>query len=111
MLRITFLELIEALNKEKDNGSTDYLLEECKYIDSSNIKYETKQKSKIVDQRRWCTRKESVFKIDEYYLAVSWDDPATEEQEGQDTNCSIYEVFPKEKTIVEYVSGESNGII
>lgn len=37
------------------------------------------------------------------YLAAVWDDPATEMQDGQATYCTVFEVKPTRKEVVEFI--------
>lgn len=47
-----------------------------------------------LDEHRWYTRKLDVYrrKADGALAGVTWEDPATEEQEGQDRNALVVEV-------------------
>ncbi|MEG1256652.1 ATP-binding protein [Clostridium sp.] len=49
-------------------------------------------KENMLDQSRWSICKEQIYKYKNLYLRVVWDDPATEMQEGQETNCKVMEV-------------------
>lgn len=43
----------------------------------------------IIDQSRWSLQKEMIFKYKNLFFKVNWDDPATEMQDGQDTNFTM----------------------
>ena len=103
MKREDFDTLLKELRGEIDSETNGYCaVEDSEYIHNNDIDFEEVQ-SKIIDQSRWSVMKEVVFKIaDTYFISVVWNDPATEMQDGQDTDCTIYEVEPKEKTIIEY---------
>ena len=103
MKRGEFDKLLKVLKNEVDYDSNGYwVVEDSEYIYDNKIEVKEVH-SQILDQSRWSITKEVVFKIaDEYYISVVWNDPATEMQDGQDTDCTIYEVEPREKTIIEY---------
>lgn len=103
MTRKEFDKIFQMLKSEIKYDTNGYwLIEENDYIYDNKIEVEEVY-SDVIDQGRWSITKDAVFRIGgEYFISVVWDDPATEMQEGQDTNCEIYEVEPFEKTIIEY---------
>lgn len=111
MQRKEFISLLKTLEEyiklhPYTNGSClpeweiDELYSENIHIDHMNILYESPQ--------RWYIPQHDVYLlydyIDscEYYIMVNWNCPSTERQAGQETNCEVYEVVPKEKTIITY---------
>lgn len=54
------------------------------------------------ERHRWSIEKTAVYCYKNQYFALNWLDPATEGQEGQETDCKIYEVKPVNKTITEF---------
>lgn len=103
MKREDFDKLLKELRNEINDYSNGYgIIEDSDYIYNNKIKTEEVY-SEVLDQNRWSVVKEVVFKIaDKYYISVVWNDPATEMQDGQNTDCEIYEVEPFEETVVKY---------
>lgn len=95
-----FLEKIEEIKENKNDYSNGYLVEEL-FPESERIKEE------IIGSSRWSNTKIQIYKFKEMYLQVCWEEPATEMQEGQDTNLEIEEVKPVKKEIIDYISMES----
>lgn len=103
MKRKEFEGILKMLKLDIGDDTNGYwLVEDNDYIYDNKIDIEEVY-SEVVDQGRWSVAKNVVFKIGgKYYISVVWNDPATEMQEGQPTECMIYEVEPFEKTVVEY---------
>jgi len=93
-------ELINELKEEANEYSNGYWIEDAGCM--KDIEYTTVQNGLVLDESRWSLLKETVIKIGDRYIGISWDDPATECQDGQETNINFYEVKPVEKTIIEY---------
>jgi hypothetical protein len=66
--------------------------------------YKSVTKEEIYDQTRWSVYKSIVVKHTETgkFYTVWWGEGATENQDGQDEPCGMYEVEPKEVTVIEY---------
>ena len=66
--------------------------------------------NKIVDTGRWTNKHELIFKHDNKFYRVNYDEPATEMQEGcgywefkkNDEMIDVKEVYPVKKTIIVY---------
>lgn len=101
-------EEFELLLKELRNGINSYtdghsLIEDSDYLCENNIEVQEVEDN-IVGHSRWAVDREVIYKIaDEFYISVQWDSPATEMQEGQDTNCTVCEVRPIQRLITEFV--------
>lgn len=62
----------------------------------------------LIDEHRWYNILRNVFKCEDgSYFEVTWDDPATEMQEGQDYNSRACLVEPQEVTVTQYVKVKS----
>ncbi len=57
----------------------------------------------IMEQCKFHLTTQEVYSNGEHYFAVMYDAPATILQEGGDTNLDVYEVVPKEFTVLKYV--------
>lgn len=55
-----------------------------------------------ISAHRWYNRVIDVFERDGEFVAVEWDEPASELQEDQDYNAEVYEVEPYEATVTKY---------
>jgi len=93
-------ELIENLKTEADEYSCGYFIEEAECMEG--VEYEVMCQGLVLDERRWYLLKETIIKVGDKYIGILWDDPATECQDGQETNIDFYEVEPVEKVIIEY---------
>jgi hypothetical protein len=93
-------DLIKDLTEEAGDYANGHWVEDAECM--RDIEYDVVQDGLVLDQRRWSNLKESVIKIGGRYIAFSWDDPATEQQDGQNTDIEFYEVEPHEKVTVEY---------
>lgn len=58
--------------------------------------------SHILDHNRWEVKKMFIYSIGDYYIQVIWDDPATEMQSGQVTNCIVNEVEPYPCSVIAF---------
>lgn len=59
----------------------------------------------IVNQGRWTTSYESVYRFsDNSYVEFAWDEGSTEYQDDADANLEVYEVEPYEETVIKYRS-------
>lgn len=57
-------------------------------------------KKVIHEQNRWSVTTSQVFMVDnKFYIEACWQEPATESQEGQETQMEVYEVRPSKKVI------------
>jgi len=84
-------EVAEAILKWDDNDEVD--------------NYEEVTVAKITGQSRWTTYYSQIYrnKIDNTFWMISWGRGSTEIQDGGPEDISVYQVEPREKTIVEYV--------
>ncbi|HIG0358908.1 TPA: AAA family ATPase [Clostridium sporogenes] len=91
-----FNKKLEEIKDNINDYSNGYILEdlfpEAKFIDEE-----------LGEHSRWSIQKTRYYEYKGIFFAVSWDDPATEMQEGQDTNCEIIEVKPTKKEVVEFI--------
>lgn len=101
--------IIEEINKNKRYNS--YGFDICELVsDETYRKFEFNEVHiETGEGSRWSINKYVVTKITDRetnrvigYIKSAWDHPATEMQEGQDTNLKVYEVFPKEVTTTIY---------
>ena len=99
MNRQEFEELMEDLSN--DIGDYDNA-NDIIYSKKFPSKKEFVVKNEVIDRSRWSIAMKTIVKIDEFYMAIEWDSPATECQEGQETDCTIYEVEPYEVTVTKY---------
>lgn len=76
------------------------------FLWGDNKDYEAVAGKKIVDRRRWSVTMSRVYKklSDGTFWELVWDEPATEQQDGQEYNAYMHEVEPKEVTIIQYVA-------
>lgn len=88
-------EYVEKINALDDSERFDDVIEkhECaKVLDRE-----------LIDESRWSIRLRNVYSCpDDSYFEVTWDEPATEEQEGQDYNNVACLVEPREVTVTQY---------
>jgi len=103
-------EILEELKSNTGEYSTGWDLDE--YITTKEFEEEYSWHvvhDEIEDGGRWSIMQYVVTQITEnktgerFYFEACWDDPATEMQEGQSTNLSIYEVVPHEVTVIKYI--------
>ncbi|BDR84909.1 AAA family ATPase [Clostridium tetani] len=91
-----FNKKLEEIKQSIGNYSKGYIAEdifpEAKFI-----------KEEIGEQSRWSIQKTHIYDYKGIYFAVSWDDPATEMQDGQETYCTVFEVKPTRKEVVEFI--------
>ena len=101
MIRLEFESLLRDLESKIEYDDCGYDV-----FDRIPQKYDwtyIKDGEIVGDGGRWTVEKRSIIKIeDKYYIAVDWNAPSTEMQEGQHTNCSINEVIPTERTEIYY---------
>ena len=63
-------------------------------------KHSYEYKKVIHEQNRWSVTTSQVFMVDnKFYIEACWQEPATESQEGQETQMEVYEVRPSKKVI------------
>ncbi|MBA4509165.1 AAA family ATPase [Clostridium sporogenes] len=91
-----FNKKLEEIKNNINDYSNGYIIEDI-FPEADFIKEE------LGEQSRWSIQKTVYYQYKGMYLAVYWDDPATEMQEGQDTNCEIIEVKPTKKEVVEFI--------
>lgn len=91
-----FNKKLEEIKNNINDYSNGYIVEDI-FPEADFIKEE------LGEQSRWSIQKTLYYEYKGMYLAIDWDDPATEMQEGQDTNCQAYEVKPTKKEIVEFI--------
>lgn len=91
-----FNKKLEELKEAINDYSTGYIVEDL-FQEAQHIK------TKIVGQSRWSVQKAAYYQYKGFYFVVRWDDPATEMQDGQDTNCTIYEAKPTKKEVIEFI--------
>lgn len=61
--------------------------------------------AEIVDQSRWSTHYRQVFKhVDDSFWRFSWSRGSTEYQDNGPENIFIEQVYPKEVTVIKYVT-------
>lgn len=98
-----FQKLLKALREEVELESEGTnLIDTSPYISKHNINVSLIEEA-VLDQRRWSNLKEAIYGVGNRYIRVCWDDPATEMQAGQYTNCTIEEVKPKKIIKIIYV--------
>ncbi|MBY6965287.1 AAA family ATPase [Clostridium botulinum] len=91
-----FNKKLEEIKDNINDYSNGYIVEDI-FPEADFIKEE------LGEQSRWSIQKTVYYQYKGMYLAVYWDDPATEMQEGQDTNCETIEVKPTKKEVVEFI--------
>lgn len=66
--------------------------------------YESVTEEEIVDQSRWSTFYNQVFKnrVDGTYWKIHWSRGSTEQQDNGIEDIEFQQVFPKQKTITVY---------
>jgi hypothetical protein len=57
----------------------------------------------IVGTGRWSVDRQAVYKYDNRYWQVSYQEPATEYQDWDKEDYTVHEVFPVEVTVTKYV--------
>lgn len=95
-----FLEKIEEIKENINDYSDEDLIEDT--FEKIEV-----VRSTIIDRNRWSLVKENIYRYKNWYIRARWNAPATEMQEGQDTNLEIEEVKPVKKEIIDYISIES----
>lgn len=90
-----FDKKIEEIKSNIDNYSTGVTVEDI-FIEANIVK------TKVLGQSRWSIQKAQYFEYKGMYFVAIWDDPATEMQEGQDTNLEIKIVKPVKKQITDF---------
>ena len=88
--QFSFEEIIENLRKEIGNYTYD-IVEDSKFLYENKIRLE-QMETKILDRSRWSVLTQVIYKYKNRYLTVVWNDPATECQDGQETDCQVFEV-------------------
>lgn len=58
--------------------------------------------TQIGEPGRWSYNKTCIYKYKNMFFAVSWEEPSTELQDGQETSLEIYRVNPVEKTVTTF---------
>jgi len=99
----------KTLIKELQNSTTDYdsyfediifsTLDRLGFADTEEFVYVADMQ---VEKHRWHARVKSIFKINDYFVAVEYDEPLTEMQEGQSTNPEFYYVKPYTVETIKY---------
>lgn len=81
-------------------------LEEDEGLGPDDVKYgipnATQVSNKYRDSGRWSEHWTAVFKRDDEYVALDYEVPATEMQEGGDFYSEVYAVRPVEVTVTKY---------
>lgn len=99
-----FEEILQIIKKEIDIYSTPWAVYDI--LEELQVSYKIVLEGEILSKNRWSNTTQEVLQIGNRYLEIVWDAPATESQEGQDTNMKINEVFPHKKTIIVYLTKE-----
>lgn len=87
--KLTILDELRAAGEDYDDVLWDRDLEPIK--------------KDLLSKHRWYSRVREIYQDGTFYFAVEYSEPATEYQEGQETNPKFYEVRPVEKKIIDYV--------
>lgn len=58
--------------------------------------------TQIGEPGRWSYNKTCIYKYKNMFFAVSWEEPSTELQDGQETSLEIYRVNPVEKMVTTF---------
>ncbi len=91
-----FNKKLEEIKNNINDYSNGYIVEDI-FPDAEFIREE------IGEQSRWSIQKTAFYEYKGMYLAVDWNDPATEMQEGQDTDCRVFEVKPTKKEMIQFI--------
>lgn len=81
-------EIRDKINPYSKGYIVDDLFPEAEKIDTQ-----------IGEPGRWSYNKTYIYKYKNMFFAVSWEEPSTELQDGQETYLNIYRVNPKEKRV------------
>lgn len=66
----------------------------------------------IVGSKRWSNTTTVVYRfVDDSFVRFTWDEPATEMQEGQELNTRVKVVIPKTVETVIYVTPEEADLL
>ncbi len=100
-------KVIEAVKEEAGDYTGGSWIEDCVPSELYNSLAEFKCIEITSDgESRWSISKTAIWKVKDdvetAYLAASWEAPATEMQEGQDTMLELYEVKPIEVMVTRY---------
>lgn len=74
-------EIQENITNYSDGDLVQEIFEEANFV-----------KEYYGEQSRWSIQKIEIYEYKGMYIKAIWDEPATEIQEGQETNLSVYEV-------------------
>lgn len=98
---MNFEKLLQIIKEKINIESTPW--EVYDILEELQVSYKSVSEE-ILSINRWSITTQKVLQIEDRYLEMVWDAPATESQEGQDTNMEINEVFPHKKTITVYLT-------
>lgn len=97
-------ELLERVVGLIEIGDSKFLLSEGEEVDVWDL---TEYADKVVvdvitDTTRWDVYKRKVLQFGDKFLELTWSEGATENQDYDNDDLEMREVFPREKTITVY---------
>lgn len=97
-------ELLERVVGLIEIGDSKFLLSEGEEVDAWDLEEyaDAVMVDEITDQSRWDVYKRKVLKFGDKFLELTWSEGATENQDYDNDDLEMREVFPKEKTITVY---------
>lgn len=98
-------KIIELVDKFKEDVShPQFLLEDAvtEVLGDEGLKEFEEIKTINYDANRWSIPVEIIFKIGDFYIKGGYNKPATESQEGQDTDVYYVQVKPVEEIVINY---------
>ena len=84
-------EIQENITNYSDGDLVQEIFEEANFV-----------KEYYGEQSRWSIQKIEIYEYKGMYIKAIWDEPATEIQEGQETNLSVYEVKAYKKEVLGF---------
>ncbi len=92
-------EFFEKKLEEIQENITDY---SNGYMIADIFPEATKIKEYIAGESRWSVTKVQIYEYKGLYLEACWQNPATEMQDGQETNLEVYEVKAYKKEVLDF---------
>ncbi|HHD2801478.1 nucleoside triphosphate hydrolase [Clostridium phage vB_CpeS-1181] len=92
-------EFFEKKLEEIKENITDY---SNGYMIADIFPEATRIKEYIAGESRWSVTKVQIYEYKGLYLEACWQNPATEMQDGQETNLEVYEVKAYKKEVLDF---------
>ncbi|EGT3613205.1 hypothetical protein E5N06_07595 [Clostridium perfringens] len=90
-----FEKKLEEIQENITNYSNGYMIADI-FPEATRIK------EYIAGESRWSVTKVQIYEYKGLYLEACWQNPATEMQDGQETNLEVYEVKAYKKEVLDF---------